>query len=49
MSHMEQLEQAVLGEGSIVLPETADTSVRHHEQTFFRHTPAGEFRIQRKE
>ena len=44
MSHTEKLEQAVLGEGSIVRPETADTSERHHKQTCFklsaRPTPA---------
>ena len=40
----EILEQSVLGEGSIVRPETAVTSERHHEQTCFklsaRPTPA---------
>ena len=44
MPRTEKLEQAVLGEGSIVRPETADTSERHHEQTCFklsaRPTPA---------
>ena len=44
MSHTEKLEQAVLGEESIVQPETADTSERHREQTCFklsgRPTPA---------
>ena len=33
---MENLEQSVLGEGSIVRPEAADMSERHHEQTCFK-------------
>ena len=36
MSRTEKLEQSVLGEGSIVRPETADMSERHHEQTCFK-------------
>ena len=36
MSHTEILEQSVLGEGSIVRPETADMSERHHKQTCFK-------------
>ena len=46
MSRTEKLEQAVLGEGSIVRPEMADTSERHHKQTCFklsaRPTPAND-------
>ena len=33
MSHTDTLEQSVLGEGSIVRPEAADMSERHHKQT----------------
>ena len=36
MSHTEKLEQSVLGEGSIMRPETADMSERHHKQTCFK-------------
>ena len=36
MSRTEKLEQSVLGEGSIVRPEMADMSERHHEQTCFK-------------
>ena len=36
MSHTEKLEQAVLGEGSIVRTEMAVTSERHHKQTCFK-------------
>ena len=44
MSQTKFFEQSVLGEGSIVRPETAVTSERHHKQTCFnlsaRPTPA---------
>ena len=44
MSHTEIIEQSVLGDGSVVRPETAVTSECHHEQTCFklsaRPTPA---------
>ena len=36
MSRTEKFEQSVLGEGSIVRPEAADMSERHHEQTCFK-------------
>ena len=36
MSCTETLDQSVLGEGSIVRPEAADMSERHHEQTCFK-------------
>ena len=36
MSHTKIFEQPVLEEGSIVRPETAVTSERHHEQTCFK-------------
>ena len=36
MLHTETLEQSVLDEGSIVRPEAADMSERHHEQTCFK-------------
>ena len=44
ISRTEKLEQSVLGEGSIVRPETAVTSEHHHKQSCFklsaRPTPA---------
>ena len=36
MSRTETLKQSVLGEGSIVRPEAADMSERHHKQTCFK-------------
>ena len=36
LSRTEKLEQSVIGEGSIVRPETAVMSECHHEQTCFK-------------